>query len=195
MKTIYAITLALGSAAVLATATHGQTTKMTGGGKAIGDVWVNDIWDFESGGPIPEFDPTPDETLVPATIAGEVWYQPSETQDGYVGGGNLQFVDHLTGECFHVEILSAGPSPNEDYDVLAIGATRACGPGEGEPADFLLLADIWLADGGVQGPNKQDSVLILKQRYNPQTESDYLGYVFKGELKGGNLKLHLPKAK
>jgi hypothetical protein len=200
MKTTLAVVLALcGLASMAAAGENGGTTKITGGGQAVGTVLdICQEYNEETG----DVDVSVDELEgVRATVAAEVWYK--EEADGYVGGGNLQFVDHETGECFHVDITIAGPplglgggEDHPDYDVFAIGWLRDCGARRhgcgGNSDEVPLTVDIWLADGGENGP---DRVLVARQRYVPPFPGDddgydYLGYVFEGELKKGSLKLH-----
>ena len=165
---------ACGAAVMFFTGCSGPV-KVTGGGKAIGEAW-----DLTLGGGYYE--------NVTATAAGQVQLTELNDGDSYDGTGNFQFVDHVTGMCFHADLVVGGGLPDAEGYVWIFGFVRDCGSEDGLFDDGIV--DLWLYDSGMQGPDKGDGVYVA--RYDAD---DNLIYVFAGELTSGNYKIHKVKTK
>ena len=180
--------IACGAAVVLLTGCA-YPVKVTGGGKAVGLAQDATGTLYEN---------------VPATAAGQAKLT-EPVPDGYTGKGNFQFVDHLTGMCFHAELEFGGAYPGllvfldpwwvesfSDWENLAYaeGWVRDCSSGDGAYDDGY--AYVWLYDAGVPGPDKGDRVVVMR---DPYPYAGVLPYGYDGVLESGNYTLHAVKTK
>lgn len=163
--------------------------KVTGGGKALGVVFL----DPES----PEMQVFSD---VLATAAGQaILTEPEYNQErviGYRGRGNLQFVEPLTGMCFHAELTFGGADPStrlfigpirpDDYEpdrtAYGTGTIRFCTSSDGIFDDGM--AHVWIYDRNANGPDKDDCIVV-----DLFDAGDNHFYLFGGYLKSGNYKV------
>jgi hypothetical protein len=180
----------------------GGPVKFTGGGEAVGTVKYR----VEDG-----FD---NAYNVSATAAGQAQLTepvdyvvsfPAEDYTGtvYAGKGNFQFVDHVTGMCFHADLEFGGakplfvPNPPGDTKwvdasgekiAYARGQVGDCGSGDGLFNDGYI--DLWLYDSGEKGRNKDAWVYV--DRYD--IDGVFI-YSYDGVLESGNYTLHKVKTK
>jgi hypothetical protein len=147
--------------------------KVTGGGQAIGEVF-----DFLA-------DPPSYEEAVPVTIAIQGRFTEKGPGNLYLGKGNFQFVDHVTGMCFHARLVEGGINSGR-LEILQAPVKDCRSKGDRRSEDGHLddgFVDIAVEDSGVEGAEKEITVL----RFD---EESLLIYSFKGVLKSGNIKFY-----
>jgi hypothetical protein len=166
---------ACGAAAVALGQVQYEPTKVTGGGQAVGSVLdrVN--------GALHE--------NVPATIAVQGQFSGPKQGNLFLGKGNFQFVDHVTGMCFHARLEMGGfNTVSGNVDIL-VAPVRDCGSDDGLFDDGFVT--IFLKDSGVGGPDKGDEVFVDRLDEN----GIFTIYTFSGVLESGNIKIQEVKGK